>query len=86
MNILCCIHTNKQAYRKQSIKYHPDKNKTIGAIERFRLIAKALEVLEDSKQRELYDYYLDHPWVCISFSILYSVPEMMLPVCAIGLL
>jgi DnaJ-class molecular chaperone len=53
----------RQAYRRLSVIFHPDKNKSPDAAERFRELAKAAEVLEDEKQRELYDYYLDHPRV-----------------------
>jgi len=51
----------KRAFRKGSIKYHPDKNKEPEALEMFRLVTKANEVLSDEKKRELFDYYLDHP-------------------------
>ena len=40
---------------------HPDKNKEPGAVEKFRVIQKANEVLTDEKKRELFDYYLSHP-------------------------
>ena len=53
----------KKAYRRLSVLYHPDKNKNANAEELFREIAKAVEVLEDEKTREDYDYYLSHPWV-----------------------
>jgi curved DNA-binding protein CbpA len=52
----------KKAYRKLSVIYHPDKNQDPGAVDLFREIAKAVEVLEDDKIREDYDYYLTHPW------------------------
>ncbi|CAM9153396.1 unnamed protein product, partial [Ectocarpus fasciculatus] len=51
----------KKAYRKTSLLYHPDKNKDDNATELFRLVSKAAEVLGDEEQKELYDYYLDHP-------------------------
>ncbi|EDV46158.1 dnaJ protein homolog 1 [Drosophila erecta] len=45
----------RKAYRKQALRYHPDKNKHAHAEERFKEVAEAYEVLSDKKKRQLYD-------------------------------
>jgi DnaJ-class molecular chaperone len=47
----------KTAYRKQALKWHPDRNKTSEANGKFKDVTKAYEVLSDSKKREMYDQY-----------------------------
>lgn len=42
---------------------HPDRNKDVDTTVEFRELAKAMEILSDENQKELYDYYLDHPRV-----------------------
>lgn len=47
----------KKAYRKQALKFHPDKNKSPGAEEKFKEIAEAYDVLSDQKKKDIYDKF-----------------------------
>lgn len=47
----------KAAYRKQALKWHPDRNKSPEAASKFKEINKAFEVLSDPKKKEVYDQY-----------------------------
>lgn len=45
----------KRAYRKLALKYHPDRNKSSDAEERFKEISEAYAVLSDDEKRSQYD-------------------------------
>lgn len=47
----------KKAYRKLALEYHPDRNKSKDASEKFKEITKAYEVLSDSQKRKTYDQF-----------------------------
>jgi molecular chaperone DnaJ len=47
----------KNAYRKLALQYHPDRNKSPGAEERFKEISEAYAVLSDEDKRKRYDTY-----------------------------
>lgn len=47
----------KNSYRKLALQYHPDRNKSPGAEERFKEISEAYAVLSDDEKRKRYDTY-----------------------------
>ena len=47
----------KKAYRKKSLRCHPDKNKTEKAPEAFKKVSKAYSCLSDAQTRKQYDMF-----------------------------
>lgn len=47
----------KKAYRQLALKYHPDRNKSADATEKFKEISEAYEVLSNPQKKQTYDQY-----------------------------
>ena len=47
----------KKAYKKKALQFHPDKNDSPDAEEKFKELAEAYEVLSDSDRRRKYDLH-----------------------------
>jgi len=47
----------KKSYRKLALKYHPDKNPSKDAEEKFKDISEAYAILSDDEKRKMYDQY-----------------------------
>ncbi|KAJ6722098.1 hypothetical protein OIU85_025108 [Salix viminalis] len=51
----CSVEEIRKAYRKLSLKVHPDKNKAPGSEEAFKKLCKAFKCLSDGDSRMQYD-------------------------------
>ena len=47
----------KSAFRKKALEYHPDRNKSKDAEEKFKEINEAYQILSDSDKRAKYDQF-----------------------------
>ena len=48
---------SKKAYRKKALEFHPDRNKSEGAADRFKEVNEAYQILSDSDTRARYDQF-----------------------------
>ncbi|KAJ4911674.1 DNAJ heat shock N-terminal domain-containing protein [Raphanus sativus] len=51
----CSVEDVRKAYRKLSLKIHPDRNKAHGSEEAFKSISKAFQCLSNEDARRMYD-------------------------------
>ncbi|PKB62502.1 MAG: molecular chaperone DnaJ, partial [SAR202 cluster bacterium Ae2-Chloro-G3] len=47
----------RKAFRKKAMEFHPDRNKSAGAEDKFKEINEAYQVLSDSNKRAQYDRF-----------------------------
>lgn len=51
----CSLEEIRKAYRRLSLKIHPDKNKAPGAEDAFKMLSKAFKCLGNDQSRKTYD-------------------------------
>ena len=47
----------KKAYKKLAFQYHPDKNSSDDAMEKFKEISEAYEILTNNDKKRIYDNF-----------------------------
>lgn len=47
----------KKAYRQRALKYHPDRNKSPDAVQRFKEVNEAYQILSDAQRRQAYNQF-----------------------------
>lgn len=52
----------KVAYRKLAMEYHPDRNKSPGAEDKFKSINEAYDILSNESSRKVYDAKISNPY------------------------
>jgi len=50
----------KKSFRREILKWHPDRNKSSEATSRTKKVLEAWEILKDPEKRKAYDYFLTH--------------------------
>jgi len=50
----------KKAYRALSLEFHPDRNNSVEATQKFQEISEAYETLSDPQKKEEYDFEQEH--------------------------
>ncbi|KAM3367097.1 hypothetical protein ACQJBY_016013 [Aegilops geniculata] len=72
----------KKQYRKLALQLHPDKNKSVGAEEAFKLISEAWSVLSDTSRKTIYDQKRsDHSVVNYEYLRMYLNHNLLCPNC-----
>ena len=78
------ISSVKKAYRTLSLELHPDKNKNPGAVEEFRKVKHAFDILSNKEKRREYNRLgdngvkvvahavIDHKYLLIQFLVYYT--------------
>ena len=62
----------KKAFRKLALEFHPDRNKSKGAEDKFKEINEAYQVLSDPEKRNSYDQF-GHDGVKANFQDLCNI-------------
>lgn len=75
----------KKAYKKLSLELHPDKNKASHAVEDFRKVKTAYEVLSNTELRKTYDRLGDQGVKVIAQSVIdykYIILQLVVYYCS----
>uniref|UniRef100_A0A1A9WI20 J domain-containing protein n=1 Tax=Glossina brevipalpis TaxID=37001 RepID=A0A1A9WI20_9MUSC len=62
----------KKSYKKLALQLHPDKNHAPGAVEAFKLLGNAMNVLTDPNKRKEHDLYVANGTACGGSSAKYQ--------------
>ena len=62
----------KTAYRKLALEFHPDRNNSKSAEEKFKEIGEAYSILSDDKKRKIYDEFIIQNTVISDYNGIYA--------------